>query len=89
MGTGIQLYTDAEMADGRGLGWRLEVKWSGQDWTIESGITINHSGGQDAVLDEPAYTTTRLDDCIEEMTRMAATIIDAKSGIQFGDFATK
>ena len=42
----IELYTDAEMSDGRALGWRLEVAWSGQNWIVEGGVTINDATGQ-------------------------------------------
>lgn len=41
----IELYTDAEMSDGRALGWRLEVAWSGQNWIVEGGVTINDATG--------------------------------------------
>ena len=77
----LECYVDAELHNGKAIGWWLEVQSTELDWLIRHSVRLNHSDGEDAIQQFPDVHVESLDDLlkhlhlgIEDLAKSAETL---------------
>lgn len=67
----LEAYVDAELKDGRGLTWWLELNHDSSEWIISYSVLETTSLGQDAIREYEDLRAPDLDACVSHLLTAA------------------
>ena|SRR5215467_8489066 len=71
----LEAYLDAELKDGNGISWLLDVAWSETEWIIRRKLVRSTNSGQDTIKEMPTKTIERFEEFVESLPRMAVELM--------------
>jgi hypothetical protein len=81
--TGVMLewYVDAELQNGYGMCWWVDVSWTEINWIIESRISINRDQNQEVLKEFPGKSPETLDELINQLKETISALADPSTNI--------
>lgn len=81
--TGVMLewYVDAELQNGYGMCWWVDVSWAETNWIIESKILINRDQNQEVLKEFSDKFPETLKDLISQLRETILDLADSKTNI--------
>ena len=71
----LEAYLDAELKDGNGISWLLDVAWTDTEWIIRRKLVRSTNSGQDTIKEMPTKTIERFEEFVESLPRMASELM--------------
>jgi len=71
----FEAHLDAELKDGNGISWLLDVGWTDLEWTIRRKLVISTSSGQETLKELPAKAIEGFQEFVQSLPRLAAEIL--------------
>jgi hypothetical protein len=75
-GSRIEGYVDAELQDGNGISWLLDVQWNADSWTIRATLEKNSAAGNEVIEQLPPANIADVELLPEALTGIAKKLLD-------------
>jgi len=74
----IEGYVDAELSDGNGICWRLDVTWDSNSWNIRGVLERNSASGTDILERMPPQNVPEIAQLPEALARAAGKLLSLR-----------
>jgi hypothetical protein len=82
----IEQYVEAEMANGKGLTWALEITWDDREWKIEHQVAENGKY-QTSLISFPSKSAESLEELIQHIATATDDLVASTTAIDFGQYS--